>query len=247
VRTSDLVTATLSAGGLDASGGAIGTTGSLLRLNVPQTVPGAGGAAVPSVLLLQSQSATDATVAAQTNQIATVGDIQISAATFDPGTQNVDSFLTTTFSTRTALAQGILVENVDFFGQSGSQGGGAGALAALTLATANATAVSANAGAASAQGEGTLIIDWASFNPNVSLFGTVNPPICLPSDQSEEDPEPDDAAAGAASGGCASTTAQYDGSFRLPVVRLVITGHGAQWVTRRSEGVSAYPLISQLR
>jgi hypothetical protein len=30
-------------------------------------------------------------------------------------------------------------------------------------------------------------IDWASFNPNVSLFGTLDPSVCLPSDQRDEE------------------------------------------------------------
>src|SRR5262249_31127017 len=32
-----------------------------------------------------------------------------------------------------------------------------------------------------------LYIDWSSFDPNVSLFGTVNPAVCLPPEQREED------------------------------------------------------------
>jgi hypothetical protein len=39
----------------------------------------------------------------------------------------------------------------------------------------------------STAGREVLYIDWSSFDPNVSLFGTVNPGICLPSDQREED------------------------------------------------------------
>jgi hypothetical protein len=30
-------------------------------------------------------------------------------------------------------------------------------------------------------------IDWASFNPNVSLFGTLDPSVCLPGDQRDEE------------------------------------------------------------
>jgi filamentous hemagglutinin family protein len=236
--------AELRAGGLDSSGGSIGTNGSLLRMNVPQTIAGAGGAPIPSVLLLQNQSAADPTTPANPNQIATVGDIQISVATFDAGQQDAASFLTTTFSTRTAQNEGVLVANADFFGQPGP-GGAGGAVAVNTLAAANANAASTNAAAAGAQGEGTLYIDWASFDPNVSLFGTVNPPICLPGDQAEEDPEAGDA--GATASGCASTTARYDGSFRLPEVKLVITSRGVEWVAVRSRDISVFPLIGQLR
>ena len=31
-----------------------------------------------------------------------------------------------------------------------------------------------------------LIIDWGSYNPNVSLFGTLNPAVCLPADQRDD-------------------------------------------------------------
>lgn len=30
-------------------------------------------------------------------------------------------------------------------------------------------------------------LDWSSFDPNVSLFGTLDPPVCLPSDQRDEE------------------------------------------------------------
>jgi hypothetical protein len=30
-------------------------------------------------------------------------------------------------------------------------------------------------------------LDWASFDPNVSLFGTLDPSVCLPSDQRDEE------------------------------------------------------------
>jgi hypothetical protein len=32
-----------------------------------------------------------------------------------------------------------------------------------------------------------LGLDWASFDPNVSLFGTLDPSVCLPSDQRDEE------------------------------------------------------------
>ena len=35
--------------------------------------------------------------------------------------------------------------------------------------------------------QSVLDIDWASFDPNVSLFGTLEPAVCLPSDQRDEE------------------------------------------------------------
>jgi hypothetical protein len=47
--------------------------------------------------------------------------------------------------------------------------------------------LSPNSAENNSAGRQVLYIDWSSFDPNVSLFGTVNPAICLPSDQREED------------------------------------------------------------
>jgi filamentous hemagglutinin family protein len=41
-------------------------------------------------------------------------------------------------------------------------------------------------GAANQGTQSVLYIDWSSYNPNVSLFGTLNPAVCLPADQREE-------------------------------------------------------------
>ena len=30
-------------------------------------------------------------------------------------------------------------------------------------------------------------LDWSSFDPNVSLFGTLDPPVCMPPDQRDEE------------------------------------------------------------
>jgi hypothetical protein len=55
---------------------------------------------------------------------------------------------------------------------------------------------------AATQGTGSVLyIDWASYNPNVSLFGTLNPAVCLPADQRDE-------GGGSGSGsGCAAASA----------------------------------------
>lgn len=54
-------------------------------------------------------------------------------------------------------------------------------------------------GAATQGTQSVLYIDWGSYNPNVSLFGTLNPAVCLPADQREE-------GVGSASG-CAAASA----------------------------------------
>lgn len=54
-------------------------------------------------------------------------------------------------------------------------------------------------GAATQGTQSVLYIDWGSYNPNVNLFGTLNPAVCLPADQREE---------GVGSGsGCAAASA----------------------------------------
>ncbi|MEJ0035888.1 MAG: hypothetical protein WDO68_07380 [Gammaproteobacteria bacterium] len=35
--------------------------------------------------------------------------------------------------------------------------------------------------------QSVLGLDWASFDPNVSLFGTLDPSVCLPGDQRDEE------------------------------------------------------------
>jgi hypothetical protein len=235
----------LRAGGIDPAGGHIGD-GNNLSLDAPLSAPGGGGTSVPSVLLLQNESPADPNVAAHTNEIDTVtGSVPITLGTFAPGDETTpETFLTTTFSTRTAAGTVVTVRNPDFFTGATAGSGIAGLIA---LAAQNASNALAANTASNAQGEGTLYIDWASFDPNVSLFGTVNPPICLPSDQSEEAEPADAAPTAAASSGCASSTARYDGPFRLPDVKLVITSRGVEWVTVPSGPVTVFPLIGRLR
>jgi filamentous hemagglutinin family protein len=72
---------------------------------------------------------------------------------------------------------------------------------------------------AATQGTGSVLyIDWASYNPNVSLFGTLNPAVCLPADQRDE-------SMGSGSG-CAAASASL---LRTPVpiqVAMVPTREG---------------------
>ena len=76
----------------------------------------------------------------------------------------------------------------------------------------------------------------------------MNPPICLPRDQQEEDDSTDvPAAANAASTGCAATTAQFNGTFRAPEMKLVITSRGLEWVPVRASLLSSLPIIAQVR
>jgi hypothetical protein len=59
-----------------------------------------------------------------------------------------------------------------------------------------------SAGDASASGSANsqlVYIDWGSYNPNVSLFGTLNPAVCLPADQRIEGTESSSACAAPAS------------------------------------------------
>jgi len=76
----------------------------------------------------------------------------------------------------------------------------AGTSAAIRTSFAGTQTQSAVAQSAATQGtQSVLVIDWASYNPNVSLFGTLNPAVCLPADQRDE---------GVGSGsGCAAATA----------------------------------------
>ncbi|HTU66917.1 MAG TPA: filamentous hemagglutinin N-terminal domain-containing protein [Steroidobacteraceae bacterium] len=230
----------LRSGGLVTGGGRIGAAGAPLRIEVPEFVPGGSATQVPSVLLLQNRSAADASTAAIPNQVEiTSGAFKVSLAQFDPAQQTATTFLTTTFSTRTALGEDVRVENLDFL-TSPLTGGS-------ELAQINANSLSDVSDVSNAQGEGTLYIDWASFDPNVSLFGTVNPPICLPRDQQEDDSDaPADGAAGAAatSSACAATTAQREGSYDLPQLRLVITERGLEWVPVQVSRVTLPTLIA---
>jgi hypothetical protein len=79
----------------------------------------------------------------------------------------------------------------------------AGSSAAIRTSFAGTQTQSAVAQSAATQGtQSVLVIDWASYNPNVSLFGTLNPAVCLPADQRDE---------GVGSGsGCASATASLE-------------------------------------
>jgi hypothetical protein len=236
-----------------AQGGGVGTSGDHLVINAPQTVGGGAngtGDQVPSILLIQNESVGDSSVAAVGEQIDTDPSVfEISSTTFDPNPSliSTDQFLTTTFSTRT------LAENnkVDVANAVFNAGGALQTSGQNRFTSTGADAVLTGSEASSTQGEGTLYIDWASFDPNVSLFGTVNPPICLPSDQADEETETVDPAAAAAttaaSGGCASSTAQRDSTIP-PQAKLVISSRGWEWVSvlgpRRP---SDPPLIGQLR
>ncbi len=237
----------LRAGGMDLAGGRIGTTDTELRLFVPEVIPGGAGntgANVPSVLFLQRPSAGDSTVPALEAGFRVVsGLFQISTAVL-PTTvfTNDNIYLTPTFTVRSAQPDGITVALTN---------------SVLPLTSNAGLAYDPNSqnnfldltNASNAQGEGTLYIDWASFDPNVSLFGTVNPPICLPRDQQEEDDSAADApvAANATSSGCAATTAQFDGTFRAPEMKLVITSRGLEWVPVRASLLSSLPTIAQVR
>jgi filamentous hemagglutinin family protein len=80
--------------------------------------------------------------------------------------------------------------------------------------------------ASSGLDKSVLYIDWSSYNPNVSLFGTLNPAVCLPADQREE---------GVGSGsGCAAASASL---FNGPTPILL-----AMVPTR--EGLKPMPLFS---
>ena len=222
----------LRAGGLDTTGGRAGA-GNILRINAPQFVAGSDDSDVPSVVLIQNQSAADPNVAAQPNQVEMVaGQFEIATVTLNPALQTVDGYLTTRFSDRTAgIGEEINFNNLDFL----TSGRGTAVLGNI-----NQNSLSNASDAASNQGEGALYVDWASFDPNISLFGTVNPPICLPRDQQDDDSgestegAPDSGAGSGGGSGCASSTAQYDNhSLGLPELRLVLTEQGMQWVRVR--------------
>jgi filamentous hemagglutinin family protein len=234
----------LRAGGLDPDGGRIGEAANELRLLVPAEIGGGAngtGANVPSVLVLQRPAVGDSTVAAQVPNFRVVPNpFEVAQGLLEPGNQDVDDYLTTVFTVRTLNVDG----SVELANANLQLGGNAEVVfdpnaQNSLLDLSNAT---------NAQGEGTLYIDWASFDPNVSLFGTVNPPICLPRDQQEEDDATDaPVAANATSSGCATTTAQFNGTFRAPQMRLVITSRGLEWVPVRASLLSSLPTIAQVR
>ena len=231
------------AGGMDTTGGQIGTDGVKLRLAVPDTIPGGAtntGDPVSSVLFLQRPVGPDSEVPLFAPQFDLVSNPlgQISSSVLPNPALSAGVFLTTVFTTRTAQTDGTiaLVNSVLPLTSNAS-------LSYDPDAQNNFLDLSS---ASNAQGEGTLYIDWASFDPNVSLFGTVNPPICLPRDQQEEDDSEAPAAANAASSGCASTTAQeFDGTFHAPTLELVITSHGLEWKPVRASLLKSLPLIAQ--
>ena len=66
-----------------------------------------------------------------------------------------------------------------------------------------------------------LYVDWSSFDPNQSLFGTVNPPVCLPSDQREEDN---------AQATCAPSKASVDPLAHPVGTALLVTANGLRVV-----------------
>jgi filamentous hemagglutinin family protein len=95
----------------------------------------------------------------------------------------------------------------------------AGSSAAIRTSFAGTQTQSAVAQSAATQGtQSVLVIDWASYNPNVSLFGTLNPAVCLPADQRDE---------GVASGsGCAAATASLEKSPTPIQLAMVPTQEG---------------------
>lgn len=230
----------LRAGGLDPDGGRVGETALPLRLLVPENVGGGAdgsGADVPSVLILSRPAAGDSTVASQVPRHLIVDGFNAAEGLLLPGNQPVNDYLTTVFTVRTRNAEGVALDNVnlDLAGDAAVRPDSTAQNSLLDLSNAS-----------NAQGEGTLYIDWASFDPNVSLFGTVNPPICLPRDQQEEDDSDAPAAANATSSGCASTTAQqFDGTFRAPTLELVITSRGVEWKPVRASLLKSMKLIAQ--
>jgi filamentous hemagglutinin family protein len=231
----------LRAGGLDATGGRIGEADNRLRLFVPQNIgggPTGSGADVPSVLILSRPSSGDPAVAAQAPQHEIVSGPFEAAEGLLLSSNDVNDYLTTVFTVRSLNSDGSVGldnDNLDLAGDAAVRFDPSAQNSLLDLS--NAT---------NAQGEGTLYIDWASFDPNVSLFGTVNPPICLPRDQQEEDDSEAPATANAASSGCASTTAQqFDGTFRAPTLELVITSRGIEWKPVRASLLKSLPLIAQ--
>jgi hypothetical protein len=233
----------LRAGGMDDTGGFIAATGPRLRLFVPEFVPGGSagtGDDVASVLILQRPSTGDSEVAVQVAQVDVVSGplFQLSSAVLPSAELSANVYLTPTFTVRTAQTNGTIALSNSVLPLTSSA-----SLSYDPDAQNNFLDLSS---ASNAQGEGTLYIDWASFDPNVSLFGTVNPPICLPRDQQEEDDSEAPATANATSSGCASTTAQqFDGTFRAPTLELVITSRGIEWKPVRASLLRSLPLIAQ--
>ncbi|MGH8217747.1 MAG: filamentous hemagglutinin N-terminal domain-containing protein [Steroidobacteraceae bacterium] len=81
-------------------------------------------------------------------------------------------------------------------------------------------------------GRSVLFIDWASYNPNVSLFGTLNPAVCLPGDQREDD-------TGSGSGGCSAPPSQVRAKPAPSPIRMTMV------LTR--EGWRSVPLFDLLQ
>ena len=99
-----------------------------------------------------------------------------------------------------------------------------------TAAIAGTQTQSAQAQSAATQGsQSVLIIDWGSYNPNVSLFGTLNPAVCLPADQRDE-------SVGSGSG-CAAASA----SLLEPPAPIQLA------MVPTQEGWRAMPLFSLVR
>ena len=231
----------LRAGGLDETGGRVGEESNRLILRVPATIGGGAngtGSDVPSVLILSRPATGDSGVPAQAPQHQIVDSFNAAEGLLLSGDQPVNDYLTTVFTVRTLNTEGgVDLDNANL---------DLGSAAAVRPDPSAQNTLLELSNATNAQGEGTLYIDWASFDPNVSLFGTVNPPICLPRDQQEEDDSEAPATANATSSGCASTTAQqFDGTFRAPTLELVITSRGIEWKPVRASLLRSLPLIAQ--
>jgi hypothetical protein len=64
-----------------------------------------------------------------------------------------------------------------------------------------------------------VYVDWASYNPNVTLFGTLNPAVCLPADQRI-------AGTGSSSACSAPATAVASNRIRTPVLLAMMLTRG---------------------
>ena len=106
----------------------------------------------------------------------------------------------------------------------------AGSSAAIRTSFAGTQTQSAVAQSAATQGtQSVLVIDWGSYNPNVSLFGTLNPAVCLPADQRDE------------SGGSGSSCAAASASLLKPPAPIQLA------MVPTQEGWKAMPLFRLTR
>ncbi|MGH8261057.1 MAG: hypothetical protein ACREUG_15355, partial [Steroidobacteraceae bacterium] len=112
--------------------------------------------------------------AANVHQFAS--SLKITQISFPPGDSRLEQALyTAPFGATSADVSGLAGETLNFESASSFQLAPEARLAATD---------------SSDLGHNVLYIDWASYNPNVSLFGTLNPAVCLPGDQRDEDASP---------------------------------------------------------